>query len=67
MLPRLIESVSDFNSESKAQDIEKFFQKNSAPQAARTIKQVIEKIYSNADFLKRDKLAIEDFLKKNVK
>lgn len=61
-MPRLVECASDFNTTQRAKELEKFFQKNPTPQAARTIKQVIEKIYSNADFLKRDKDAIRKYL-----
>ncbi len=45
----------------------KFFKKNIAPGADRTLKQIYEKIYSNSAWLKDDKKIIEKWLNKNYK
>jgi puromycin-sensitive aminopeptidase len=62
LLPRLIESLNTFTTLKKAKEIEAFFKKNPAPEAQRTILQVLEKIESNAAWLKRDKEKIAKFL-----
>lgn len=62
ILPRFIQPAAVFYTTKKAKDIKTFFKKNQAPGAERTIAQTIEKINSNADFLKRDKTAIKKFL-----
>ena len=62
LIPRLIQSAAVFTTKEKAVELEKFFKKNPAPEANRAIKQVLEQIYSNADWLKRDSKAISSFL-----
>lgn len=63
LLPRFIQPAARFNKVSQLNDFKNFFKKNSAPGAKRTIEQVIEKIESNIDWLKRDGKGIEKFLK----
>lgn len=46
-------------------DAKKFFKKNVAPGADRTLEQVYERIYSNAAWLKADKDSIKKWLDKN--
>ncbi len=43
----------------------KFFEKNSAPGAERTLEQSYERIYSNSAWLKEDKFEIKQWLNKN--
>ena len=47
----------------KVKDFENFFKKNPTPAAARAINQALEKMYSNIDWLGRDKDKIAEFLK----
>lgn len=47
---------------SDAKQIEKFFKTRPAPGATRTIEQSLERIYSNASWLKADKIAIKNWL-----
>ncbi len=63
LLARLIQGMSVFNSFEKANEIKTFFKKNPTPEAKRTIDQVLEQIYSNTLWLKRDKKGIEKFLR----
>lgn len=46
------------------QDAKKFFKKNNAPGTTRTLEQAYEKIYSNAAWLKADKVGIKKWLEK---
>ena len=59
---RVFEPAGEFTLSSDAKDIEVFVKKNPIPEAKRTIAQAIERIYSNADWLKRDKEKIKKFL-----
>jgi len=61
-LAHLLALASCFTSLKKAKEIERFFKKNPAPGAARTIAQVLEKIRGNAAWLARDQKAIEKHL-----
>ncbi|MBU1031848.1 ERAP1-like C-terminal domain-containing protein, partial [Patescibacteria group bacterium] len=56
-------AMGDFTKITDAKDIEKFIAKNPTPEAKRTIAQALEKIYSNAEWLKRDRKGIMNFLK----
>lgn len=60
---RVFTPAGDFTKISDAKDIEEFVKKNPVPEAKRTIAQALEQIYSNTDWLKRDKRNIEGFLK----
>ncbi|MBI2021643.1 M1 family metallopeptidase [Candidatus Daviesbacteria bacterium] len=62
LLSTLLQGAEEFVDLSAAKDIEKFFRKNPTPEAARTIAQALEQIYSNVAWLKRDKQGIEKFL-----
>jgi len=62
MLSRILAPAGQFNTETKAKEISDFFKKHPAPGAARTVNQVLEKIYSNAAWLKRDSKAIGNWL-----
>jgi puromycin-sensitive aminopeptidase len=46
-------------------DVRKFFEKNAAPGAERTLEQIYEKITSNAAWIKDDKIIIKKWLEKN--
>ncbi|HYK08497.1 MAG TPA: M1 family metallopeptidase [Candidatus Eisenbacteria bacterium] len=62
----IIEGASSVVEENLAEDIKKFFATHPHPKLERTMKQVIEQIESNRDWLKRDREAIENFLSKAV-
>lgn len=63
LLARLISSTtSDFVTEDKAKEVEEFFRTHPAPAAERTIRQSIERIRSNAGWLKRDLKSIQQWL-----
>ena len=49
----------------KSEEVYQFFKKHKAPGAKRSIQQVLEKIYSNSAWLKRDGKHIEHWLKQN--
>ncbi len=59
---RVFDPAGSFTKKEDAKDIEKFVKKNPVPEAKRTIAQALEQIYSNAEWLKRDKQKIKDFL-----
>jgi len=66
-LPRLISSTtSNFVTVEKAVEIEEFFARNLVPAAARTIRQSIESIHSNAEWLERDGRIIEKWLRDRI-
>jgi len=54
--------AGDFTKVSDARDIEAFVKKNPTPEAKRTIAQALEQIYSNVEWLKRDREKIKNFL-----
>ena len=62
MISRLIGAMDNFYSEKDAKKIEKFFKIHKAPGAARSLKQTLEKIRSNADWLRRDGKILQEFL-----
>jgi aminopeptidase N len=66
MIARLVSALDGFKSSSYAGDVGKFFKTHKAPGAERTIRQVLEKIYSNEAWLKRDGKHIENWLDKNI-
>lgn len=57
-LSTLVSSLGVFVHERDAVDIEKFFRKNGAPGAARTVEQVLERIRTKANWLARDRKKI---------
>lgn len=59
---RVFGPAGEFTKVSDAKDIESFVKKNPTPEAERTIAQVLEQIYSNAEWLKRDRESIKKFL-----
>ncbi len=61
---RVFAPAGEFTKISDAKDIEKFVRKNPVPEAQRTIAQALEQIYSNAEWLKRDREGIRKFLQK---
>lgn len=61
-LPRFIQPAAAFTTRKKAEDVREFFKKNPAPGAERAIEQVVEKICSNAEWLKRDGAKISKWL-----
>ncbi|GAC1496900.1 MAG: hypothetical protein NVS1B13_26830 [Flavisolibacter sp.] len=63
LFSRFAEPLEFFTKKEAAAGIEDFFKIHGAPGAERTIKQVIEKIHSNDEWLKRDYINIRDFLK----
>ncbi len=63
---RVFAPASEFTKIEDAKDILSFIKKNPAPEAKRTIAQVVEQIYSNAAWLKRDKQGIKKFLQTMV-
>ncbi len=59
---RVFTPAGEFTLMSDAKDIESFIKKNPVPEAKRTIAQALEQIYSNVEWLKRDKEKIKGFL-----
>lgn len=59
---RVFGPAGEFTKISDAKDIEGFIKKNPVPEAQRTIAQALEQIYSNAEWLKRDREKIRKFL-----
>lgn len=66
-LGRILSPLGTHLKVSDAKTIEKFFKTNNAPGAKRTIEQSLERIYSNALWIKEDKAEIKKWLNKNYK
>lgn len=64
-LSRILSPLGVHNTKKDADDIEKFFKKNSAPGSARTIEQSLERIKSNVAWIESDKKTIKQWLNKN--
>lgn len=64
-LSKLVEPLGEHKSLKDLKDAKKFFSKNVAPGAERTLKQAYEKIASNVAWLHDDKKDIENWLNKN--
>ena len=58
----LLAPASSFRTTAKAMETRRFFKKHPAPGCERTIRQTLEKIYSNEAWFKRDRKALADFL-----
>lgn len=56
--------TENFASEEKAAEVESYFATNSWPGTERAVKQAIESIRLNADWLNRDAAAIKSYLNK---
>ncbi|MBI2020225.1 M1 family metallopeptidase [Candidatus Daviesbacteria bacterium] len=63
---RVFGPATEFTKVSDARDIERFTTKNPIPEAKRTIAQALEQIYSNSEWLRRDRAAVKKFLEKFV-
>lgn len=61
---RIFQAAGEFTRGEDAKNIEEFVKKHPVPEAKRTIAQALEQIYSNAEWLKRDRKGIEKFLEK---
>lgn len=59
---RVFQPAGEFTKISDAKDIESFVAKNPVPEAKRTIAQALEQIYSNVEWLRRDREGIKKFL-----
>ena len=59
---RVFGLAGEFTKVADARDIESFVNKNPVPEAKRTIAQALEQIYSNVEWLKRDREKIKSFL-----
>ncbi len=66
LLEWFVTPFSRFATEAKAKEFEQFFKKHPAPNIARTIQQVTERIRSNAAWVKRDKNNIKKWVKGQV-
>jgi puromycin-sensitive aminopeptidase len=66
MIARIVSALDGFKSSSDAVDIRNFFKTHKAPGAERTVRQVLEKIYSNEAWLKRDGKNLENWLNTNI-
>jgi len=64
-LSRLIFTLGNHTTQEDLKDAKKFFSKNVAPGAERTLEQAYERIASNAAWIKDDKKDIENWLNKN--
>ena len=62
ILPRIIEPAAQFQTIEKAREVERFFKTHKAPGAERTIRQILERIYSNAAWFERDSAHIAQWL-----
>ena len=62
ILNRFIKPAAYFTKPEEAKDFIQFFKKHQAPGAKRSIAQVLEKIYTNIEWLKRDNKHIETWL-----
>ncbi len=62
LFSRFVVPAGNFVREEEAEEVEKFFKKNSVPGIERTVAQVLEQIRSNAAWYKRDRKKIEEFL-----
>ncbi|OGE42848.1 hypothetical protein A3B45_01240 [Candidatus Daviesbacteria bacterium RIFCSPLOWO2_01_FULL_39_12] len=60
---RVFTPAGEFTKLSDARDIENFVKENPVPEARRTIAQAMEQIYSNVEWLKRDKEGIKNYCK----
>jgi len=63
LLEWFVAPFSCFSTLEKAKEYEQFFKKNPAPSVSRTIKQVAERIKSNAAYVKREEKNIEKWVK----
>ncbi|MGH7246138.1 MAG: M1 family metallopeptidase, partial [Candidatus Levyibacteriota bacterium] len=63
---RVIGGADVFTTEEKAKEIEAFFAKHAIPEISRTVKQIVESIYANVDYVVRDSKDIADFLQNVV-
>jgi len=63
LLNRLVKSTANFASEERAKEVEKFFEEHKAPAAERAVKQAIEGIRLNAEWLARDGADLEKWFK----
>ena len=66
LLARLVKPLNHFVDKKDADDIKKFFSKNKAPAAERTVDQVLEHVYSNDAWKKRDFKKLQKFLTAQV-
>jgi puromycin-sensitive aminopeptidase len=62
LLARLVKPLGGFTDKKDGDSIKKFFKKNKAPAGERTVLQVLEHVYSNAAWKKRDAKKIAHFL-----
>lgn len=63
MLSRLISGMlDDFASLDKLQEVSDYFAANAVPATERTVKQSLEKIKSNSEWLSRDSTNIKNYL-----
>lgn len=65
-LARLVKAIGGSAELKHFEDFKKFFAKNDAPGASRSIEQVLERLESNIAWFKRDEKTIEKFFKKVV-
>ncbi|MBP6931541.1 MAG: M1 family metallopeptidase [Candidatus Pacebacteria bacterium] len=66
-MSRILAPIGIYKDSKNLKDIQKFFAKNKAPGADRTIEQGIEKINSSIAWIKDDKRDIQKWLEKNYK
>ncbi|MDD5147698.1 MAG: M1 family metallopeptidase [Candidatus Daviesbacteria bacterium] len=66
IFPKLFQQAGEFTRQADAKDIENFVAKHPVLEAKRTVAQALEKIYSNAEWLKRDRDKIKKFLEQFV-
>ncbi|HAE36758.1 TPA: hypothetical protein DCX66_03680 [Candidatus Nomurabacteria bacterium] len=65
MLARMMFILGNHTTIKDLKDAQKFFSKNAAPAAEKTLKQACERIESNVAWLKDDKKSIQNWLNKN--
>ena len=65
-LPRLVKPIGVLASRTQAVHVRRFFKRAGAPGAERAVKQVVERIESNADWLRRDGKKIARWLEQHL-
>ncbi len=66
-LHKLVLALDSSFSAKRAQEVKQFFKKNRAPGAERAVRQTVETIQANADWLARDGAAVKQWLKQRQK
>ncbi|HVZ12668.1 MAG TPA: M1 family metallopeptidase [Patescibacteria group bacterium] len=66
LFSRFIMPASNFMTDTKADEVEKFFKENPSEGIGRTVLQTVEQIRSNASWIARDSSKVSSFLKSSI-